>query len=200
MKIRYLIIALFVLVNISNVYASDKYTVKLSKCIDGDTARFILNGKEVKARFIGINTPEYSDDNKEPYGKESSEYTCELLTNAKKIQVQYDPKSDEKDKYDRELLWVFVDNELLQKKIIEKGYGKVHYVYADYLYVDELKIEEEKAKEKQLGVWSTDQNTTNEKIEDDDLLIKIIKKLIGLFGDIFEKVIYFLENLINSVL
>ena len=41
-----------------NVYASDKIEVKLVKCIDGDTARLMIDGKEEKVRFLAIDTPE----------------------------------------------------------------------------------------------------------------------------------------------
>ena len=45
--------------------------VKLSNCVDGDTARFIIAGKEYSTRFLAIDTPETKHPKKkvEPYGK-----------------------------------------------------------------------------------------------------------------------------------
>ena len=62
-------------------------TVKLSKCVDGDTARFIIDGKEYSTRFLAIDTPETKHPKKkvEPYGKEASNYTCNSLKKASKI-------------------------------------------------------------------------------------------------------------------
>ena len=195
-----LLIILFTIFVVPNTYALNKITVKLSKCIDGDTAKFVINGKDVKVRFIGINTPENSDDKKEAYGEEASEYTCSLLKSAKKIQIQYDPKSTEKDKYDRELLWVFVDDKLLQEEIIKNGYGKVAYVYSDYLYIEELKESEKIAKDNNLGVWSNEQENIKNKDENIDEISIIVKRLFNGFGEIFKKIIYLLEKVLNSML
>ena len=61
---------------IVNVNAS-KLEVTLDKCVDGDTAWFILDGDRIKTRFLAIDTPE-STTKKEPYGKEASDYTPSL--------------------------------------------------------------------------------------------------------------------------
>ena len=143
-----------------NVNASNKFSVKLDKCIDGDTARFFINNESKTVRFISINAPEIAHDDvkEEFYGVESSEYTCKLLSRAKSIKLEYDPKSDKVDKFDRVLAWVYVDNELLQKELVSKGYAEVRYVYDDYLYSKELKDLENISKEKKLGMWGSDSN------------------------------------------
>lgn len=138
---------------IINVSAKD--TVKLAKCVDGDTARFKLNGEEIKVRFLAINAPEIAHDNQEaePYGNVASEYTCTVLSNAKEITLEYDSKSDKMDKYGRILAYVYADNKLLQKSLVEKGYAKVDYLYSDYKYAKELLEIESIAKENKIGIW-----------------------------------------------
>ena len=131
----------------------DREEVKLHKCVDGDTAWFILNGKEIKSRFLAINTPE-STNKIEPYGKEVSKYVCDKLTKAKKIELEYDENSDKFDKYDRYLAWIIVDGENLQMDLVNKGYAEVKYIYGDYKYLDELKKLEKEAKSKKIGIWS----------------------------------------------
>ena len=86
-----------------NVDANEKKEVKFSSCIDGDTARFIMDKKEIKVRFLAIDTPETNHPKKgeEPYGREAKEYTCDKITNAQKIELEFDDGSDEKDKYNR---------------------------------------------------------------------------------------------------
>lgn len=140
----------------SNVDASSKFRVTLDKCIDGDTARFFINGESKTVRFLSINAPEIAHDDvlDEFYGNESSEFTCKLLSRASVIKLQYDPKSDKVDKYDRVLAWVYVDGDLLQKELVSKGYAQVKYVYDEYLFSEELKELEVEAKEKKLGMWS----------------------------------------------
>ena len=137
---------------ITNAEASEKIEVTLSKCVDGDTAWFILDGEEIKTRFLAIDTPE-STNEIEPFGKEASNYTCDLLTNANKIEIEYDENSDKLDKYDRHLVWVFVDDKLLQDLIIQQGLGQVDYIYGDYKYLTTLEASELIAKNNQIGMW-----------------------------------------------
>ena len=88
-------------------YSSEKeQEIQLVRCIDGDTARFMIRGKEEKVRFLGVDAPEMSH----PGGEDASQYTCDMLEKAKRIEIEYDDNSDRYDKYDRVLGWIFVDN------------------------------------------------------------------------------------------
>lgn len=153
-KVLFFIIICFCFINAN---AQERVPVQLDKCIDGDTAWFVYQGKREKFRFLAIDTPE-STNKIEEYGKEASIYTCDTLTNAKKLEIEFDSKSDEKDKYGRYLAWIFVDNELLQKKLIENGYAEIKYIYGDYLYLEELKKVEENTKEKKIGIFKEQEN------------------------------------------
>ncbi|MEG0994674.1 MAG: thermonuclease family protein [Bacilli bacterium] len=152
---------LFVIILIMPIIVSGKeITVKLEKCMDGDTAKFIINNSIITARFLAIDTPETIKKGVEveAYGKEASDFTCDKLTNANNITIEYDKNSEKLDKYDRHLVWVFVDNELLQEDIIKNGLGKIKYVYGDYKYLDNLKEVENIARIKKIGVWSLQDN------------------------------------------
>lgn len=140
------------IINFSLVKA-EKLEVTLDKCVDGDTAYFYLDKEQIKTRFLAIDTPE-STNEIEPYGKEASNFTCDKLKQAKKIEIEYDSKSDKTDKYDRHLVWVFVDDYLLQDLIIKEGLAEVAYLYGDYKYVDTLKDHQEVAKINKLNMWS----------------------------------------------
>lgn len=161
-KFSCFIVIIFIFLFNMNVYALNKKSVKFSSCVDGDTARLILDKKEIKVRFLAVDTPESVHPTKgvEPYGKEASEYTCNALKNAKNIAIEYDPDSDKKDKYDRHLVWVYVDDLLLQKELIKNGYAEVDYLYGDYLYTDELKKEQENARLNKVGIWSESMENT----------------------------------------
>lgn len=140
-----------------------KETVALEKCVDGDTAWFKVNNTILKTRFLAIDTPE-STNRIDPFGKEASAFTCDILSNAQTIYLEYDPKSDKTDKYDRTLAWVFADNNLVQEQIIENGLGKVAYLYGDYLYTDTLKEKEQLAKSNKLNIWQDYQETFEERL------------------------------------
>lgn len=132
---------------------AQKLEVTLDKCVDGDTAWFYLDNEEIKARFLAIDTPE-STTKKEAFGKEASDFTCNLLKNANKIEIEYDDNSDKLDKYDRHLVWVFVDDNLLQDLIIKNGLGEVEYLYGDYKYTSILEASEILAKTNRVGMWN----------------------------------------------
>lgn len=184
------IFVLFIFFFCFSVNASNKFSVKFDKCIDGDTARFFINGESRTVRFLSINAPEIAHDDikEEFYGVESSEYACKLLSRASSIKLQYDPKSDKVDKYDRVLAWVYVDGELLQKELVSKGYAEVKYVYDDYLYSNELKELENISKEKKLGMWG---NVSNKKESNTpsihDLIYYSIAAIILLFITLIKK-------------
>lgn len=159
---------LIFLINLNVVSASEKEEVTLSKCVDGDTAYFILNKKEIKTRFLAIDTPE-STNKIEEYGKEASNFTCSALESAKKIEIEYDSNSDKTDKYDRHLVWVFVDGTLLQDEIIKEGLAEVAYLYDDYKYTSILKQSEDIAKNNKINIWSISNQVSiiNEDVADD---------------------------------
>lgn len=165
MKKTFITLILFIFV--INVNA-EEIEVTFNKCVDGDTAKFIYNNSEITARFLAIDTPETVHPTKEveEFGKEAADYTCNKLKEAKKIHLEFDENSDEKDKYDRYLVWVFVDGELLQKKLVRKGLASVAYLYDDYKYTDELEKEEQLAEDEKIGIWSI--NETEEKIINND--------------------------------
>lgn len=151
---------------ITSVYA-EKKEVTFSACVDGDTIKVLIDGKKTTVRFLAVDTPETKHPKKgvEPYGKEASDYTCNRVKNAKKLEIEYDKGSSKTDKYERALGWIFVDDSLLQKELIQKGYAKVAYLYGNYMYTEELQKEEEKAKSSKLGVWSDEiqKETTDSK-------------------------------------
>lgn len=141
--------------SINSVFAYE--SVKYKSCIDGDTIKVTLKGEVYTVRMLAVNTPEtghMANTKKEYYGEEASEYTCQKIKNAKSIELEYDPKSDEYDKYGRLLAWVYVDGKLLQEDLVKNGYAKVAYLYDDYKYADKLKKIQEEVSNSEIGVWN----------------------------------------------
>jgi micrococcal nuclease len=144
------------------VLAKDKVSVTLNECVDGDTAKFNVNGEVKTARFLAIDTPETVKPNTaiQPFGKEARKYTCNALTNAQKIELEYDSNATT-DKYKRILVWVWVDGSLLNDNLVKLGLAKVAYLYDDYTYTSELKEDELVAKAQKLKIWSEDTTSTS---------------------------------------
>jgi micrococcal nuclease len=140
-------------VNNKEIEPGERYDVTLIKCIDGDTANFMVDGVETKVRFLYIDTPE-STTQVEPYGKEAAAYVEERLTSANSITLETNLDGDLYDKYDRMLAWVFVDGELLQVDIAEHGYVEKFYDYGyDYRYANDIEEANQQAKDEGKGIY-----------------------------------------------
>lgn len=154
MKKKLVFLILFLLFS-NNVYAKEE--VKFFKCVDGDTIKVLIRNNEKTVRLLAVDTPESVHPKKsvEYYGKEASEYTCNTITNAKKIELEYDSNSDKEDKYGRLLAWVFVDDYLLQDLLIQNSYAEVAYLYGDYKYTSLLQDHQSIAETKGEGIWNS---------------------------------------------
>ena len=177
---------------------TNKIEVELVETVDGDTAKFKMNGNQITVRFLGINTKETVDPEigEEAWGKEASDFTKEKLKNATKIELEFDSSADEKDKYERYLAWIWVDDVLLQNLLVEKGLAENYMLQNNYKYAGMLQESEEVAKNNKLGIWSDEtsniQNNKNENqiiennnIENNNFLYVIIGITIILIMSIF---------------
>jgi micrococcal nuclease len=146
-----------------------KYPAKLVKCIDGDTARFIVNGKEYTTRFLFIDTPE-STIQIEPYGKEASRFTCSRLKQGN-ITLETDGNTLF-DKYHRLLAWVWAGNKLLQEEIAKAGLVEDFYDYGDYKYEDRIRAAMNEAKRNGAGMYGNSSpqksNSSKDKLTKED--------------------------------
>lgn len=121
-----------------------KIPVLVIKVIDGDTLE--IEGGE-KVRLLGINTPE----KKEFYANEAISFTKQLENKTILLEVF------DKDKYGRNLGYVFLDNKLFNEEILIRGYAHF-YSYEDDKYTSQLKKAEEYARERELGIWKKSTN------------------------------------------
>lgn len=149
------LLILFILTGIFYYYFIDNFSptgnaiytreeVKITRAIDGDTLE--LEGGE-RVRLLGINTPE----KKEFYGNEASNFTKQLENKTVYLETA------EKDKYGRNLGYIFLDNKLFNEEIIKNGYAHF-YSYADDKYTSQLKKAETSARKNELGIWQKSKN------------------------------------------
>jgi len=185
---------------IENNYDEDgnKVKVEFVEAVDGDTAKFKMDGEQITVRFLGINTKETVDPEigEEAWGKEASNFTKEKLKNATKIELEFDNSADEKDKYDRYLTWVWIDDTLLQNLLVKNGLAETYMLQNNYKYAGTLQESELVAKNNKLGIWSDEtgnvQNNENQIIEsnkteteNNNLLYMILSIAIILIISIF---------------
>ncbi len=120
--------------------------VILDRCVDGDTTHFTSNGSFINLRYLFIDTPE-STSVVEPWGPASSEYACEVLSNAETIVVEYEPHPENGHpdvhpsigrlgSFGRHLGTVWYDGRNLNLEMVELGYsynsGVNNSQYEDY--------------------------------------------------------------------
>src|SRR5690606_21115102 len=91
---------------------------------DGDTITIAMEGREERVRLIGVDTPETQDPRKpvQCFGRAASEFTKNVVTN-KSVRLEADPENTNRDRYNRLLRYVYVDDVLLNAEIIKQGYG-----------------------------------------------------------------------------
>lgn len=122
---------------------------------DGDTLKVVVNSKEINIRLIGIDSPEINHPS-EPvqcYGIEAKDYLTNLVLN-KKIYLEKD--ISDTDIYDRFLRYIWLDNLLINEKLIVDGYAFSSKYPPDTKYQNRLDDAQVYAKDNLLGLWNSD--------------------------------------------
>lgn len=132
---------------------TERIDVELLYVVDGDTMYLVENGVENKYRLLLVDTPEATTEI-EPYGIEATNYTKELLQNAKTIQIEYQADNELADRYGRKLVWVFVDDSLLQVELAKAGFVEALYDNGGhYTYLKEVEKALNEAKVNKIGLY-----------------------------------------------
>ncbi|MDM5316919.1 thermonuclease family protein [Fictibacillus sp. b24] len=132
----------------------DRIAVKVVDVVDGDTIKVQVGGKTETVRFLLVDTPESVHPSKpvQPFSKEASNYTQELINSAK---VELELGIGERDKYGRLLAYVYADGQSVQESLLEKGLARVAYVFEpNTKYVDEYESIQKQAQKDGVGIWS----------------------------------------------
>ena len=144
--------------------SGDFVKATIQRVVDGDT--FELTTGE-KVRIIGVNTPE-STTKTEPYGKEASNYTKEILT-GKTIYLQKDVS--ESDRYGRLLRYAWLEEPkeitkatiakyMFNAHLLIEGYGQPFTLQPDSKYADIFIEFAREARENEKGLWKIDPDGT----------------------------------------
>ena len=126
----------------------------VQRVVDGDT---LLLGTGERVRLIGVDTPETKHPNKpvEHFGREAAAFT-KRLAEGKPVKLEYDQANahlQHKDRYDRTLAYVFLDDgTLLNSEIIRQGYGFA-YTQFPFSRMEEFRRLEREAREQKRGLW-----------------------------------------------
>ncbi|MFH1077932.1 MAG: thermonuclease family protein [Patescibacteria group bacterium] len=128
------------------------------RVVDGDTFVATLDTEpgEWKVRMLGVDTPETVDPRKavQCMGKEASDFMKGLLT-GKRVRLEADPQADERDKYNRLLRNVVLeDGTDVNAFLVRQGYA---HAYLSFPLTPARKTElrdlQEQAKADRVGLW-----------------------------------------------
>ncbi|MGX7111259.1 thermonuclease family protein [Gemella cuniculi] len=138
-----------------------KYKVNFVKKIDGDTIVVNFNKKDLKIRYLLVDTPETVKRGVkvQKYGPEASELNGKILSEAKDIEIEFDIYQKE-DKYHRALCYVYADGKSVQEQLLLAGLAEIKYVKEpDTRYLKKFKNAQNKAKSNKRNLWSQSNNT-----------------------------------------
>lgn len=103
--------------------------------------------------MIGIDTPEsvHKDQSRNTEeGALVSEYMKDYL-DGKSVYLEFDVGM--RDKYDRVLAYVYLDNVMINKMLIETGYARIMTIQPNVKYCDDLVELQRQAKNNDQGFW-----------------------------------------------
>jgi micrococcal nuclease len=130
----------------------------VQRAVDGDTL-LLADGRRV--RLIGVDTPETVHPSRpvEPLGPEATAFT-RSRTEGRYVMLEYDRQR--RDRYDRVLAYVYVDDEMLNEALIAAGYSRAEtrYPYSNAMK-RRFRQAETRAREAGVGIWGLDGRPTD---------------------------------------
>ncbi|MCH5166856.1 MAG: thermonuclease family protein [Erysipelotrichales bacterium] len=139
---------LICLVFLPRVNASEENLIsaELVKCDSLSNIWLSINNDIKRIHLLAFETESgFLDD-------EINNYICSILSSSSKIQIEYD--IEKKDKYNRELVYLYVDGKILQNELLSLGYGQVDNVLHNYRYLSDFCNIQKEAIIKKSGIWN----------------------------------------------
>ncbi|MDO5627852.1 MAG: thermonuclease family protein [Mobilicoccus sp.] len=129
---------------------ADPDLVPVVGIVDGDTIRVRVDGVTERVRIIGIDTPEMTG---ECYAQEATS-KMQSLAQSRSVRLVADPTQDDRDRYDRLLRHVVLeDGRSAAEVLIAGGYGR-EYTYRDAYQGQSAHVAAERAaRDGGLGLW-----------------------------------------------
>jgi micrococcal nuclease len=117
------------------------------RVIDGDTIRVLLpNGAEESVRLIGIDASERG----EPLADEATAFLARLIQGETVVLVS---DQSDRDRYDRLLRYVFVDDLFVNEELVRSGLAYARRYPPDTAMAERLEQAEAEARRLGVGLW-----------------------------------------------
>ncbi len=128
---------------------------RVEEVVDGDTIVVRFGESKERVRLIGVDTPEthHPDKAVQCFGQAATSFLTNLLSD-QDVRLENDPTNTNRDRYDRLLRYVYLeDGTLVNQKIISEGYGFA-YVAFPFEKKDIFVASEAQAERQGKGLWS----------------------------------------------
>lgn len=123
--------------------------------MDGDTFKVNIEKHIITVRMLGIDTPETVDPRKpaQCYGQKASDETKRMLV-GHAVRLKLNPNREERDKYDRYLAYVYLeDGTFWNEYLLKNGFAREYTFGKPYLFQKEFRNIEQETKREQRGLW-----------------------------------------------
>lgn len=153
-----LAVAAFVLIDRPNDTAdkdAGQVTAKVTRVVDGDTVKVLLNGREDTVRYIGVDTPESVKPGTpvECYAKEASRYNKSRVE-GRGVRLSFD--HERRDRYGRLLAYIYLPKHgqtSINEALVSSGYARAYSVEPNTRLKARLSRLQSTARGKMLGLW-----------------------------------------------
>ncbi len=128
----------------------------VTRVVDGDTIHVDADGKRLKIRMIGLDTPESLDPRKpvQCFALEASAQAKTILA-GQSVYLETDPSQDSVDRYGRTLAYVWTESgRLLNLDMIADGFAFEYTYDLPYRYQQDFRAAEHDARAEERGLWS----------------------------------------------
>ncbi|TDL34938.1 nuclease [Jeotgalibacillus sp. S-D1] len=140
---------------------SERINAVVINAVDGDTVDVELeNGKTERVRLLLIDTPEtkHPQLGVQPFGPEASQFTKETLE-GKEVELEFDVS--ERDRYGRVLAYIWLEEQLFNEDLLQRGLARLSIYPPDIKYVDEFEETQDAAQMNEIGIWSIENYVTD---------------------------------------
>jgi micrococcal nuclease len=126
---------------------------RVLRVVDGDTIEIQRTGGRARVRYIGMNTPESVAPDRpiECFGKEASERNRALVEGR---EVRLEKDVSDTDRFGRLLRYVWLDDVLINARLVEEGYAEVSTFPPDVKYQSLFTDLQQSARQQSRGLWA----------------------------------------------
>lgn len=135
-------------------FSEDAAVAELVRVVDGDTIVVSIEGEDERVRLLNIDTPEtvHPTEPVECGGPEASEAISELLSPGDVVVLEFD--QEHRDRYDRLLAGVFVEDVFVNERMAREGWGEPAYYAPNDRFLSVVEQAWAQAEEEKAGMFS----------------------------------------------